>query len=190
MSLNEALMLRRSIREFAKVPVPIETVGQLCWAAQGISSERDGRRTCPSAGALYPLQILIANGEGVFAYQPSRHGLLQTRLDDVRAELQDAALGQECVARAPVCFAITATPGDLAARYGRRAYRYCFLEAGHAAQNLLLQATALGLGAVPVGAFDDEQVSKVLQLSSDTRPVYLVPVGYTPSSAAPQPPFQ
>jgi SagB-type dehydrogenase family enzyme len=127
----------------------------------------------------------VADGAGVFAYQPSRYALQEMLTGDIRAQLQDAALGQESVGVAPVCFVIVAIPKELAARYGDRALRYSLLAAGHAAQNLLLQATALGLGGVPIGAFHDKQVSRLLKLAADVQPVYLVPVGYPRASAFP-----
>ena len=65
------------------------------------------------------------------------------------------------------------------AKYGRtRSPRYIHLEAGHAAQNTLLQAVSLGLGAVPIGAFEDIRVQEVLGLPADHEPLYLIPIGH------------
>jgi nitroreductase len=75
-------------------------------------------------------------------------------------------------------FVIAAVPARTAGTYGgTRGRRYVCLEAGHAAQNLLLQATARGLGAVPIGAFDDARVRRALDLPTDHEVLYLIPVG-------------
>ena len=176
MSVEEALARRRSIREFRPDALDDATVGQLLWAAQGITDPA-GHRTAPSAGALYPLELYVASARGVHWYRPEIHGLELVGRADRRPDLGLAALGQEVVASAPLIIVITAVLERTAARYGDRAERYVALEAGHAAQDVLLQATALGLGAVPVGAFDDSTVRRVLELPGDRLPLYLIPVG-------------
>jgi SagB-type dehydrogenase family enzyme len=98
--------------------------------------------------------------------------------EDLRGALAAAALGQSQVADAPVVFVIAAVVARTAEKYGDRAERYVQLEAGHACQNLLLEVVALGLAAVPTGAFSDEGVRGVLGLPKDEAPLYLVPVGY------------
>jgi SagB-type dehydrogenase family enzyme len=177
-SLADVLRARRSCREFTTQPLTSQEVAQLCWAAQGITDHASGYRTAPSAGALYPLALLVVDESGVYEYCSGTHELNQCLRGDVRKALQAAALDQACVGNAPVCLAIAMDIALMAERYGRRAERYCLLEAGHAAQNVLLQATAMGLGAVPVGAFSDERVADVLELSSRLRAVYLLPVGH------------
>jgi SagB-type dehydrogenase family enzyme len=153
-------------------------LGQLLWAIQGISGER-GFRTAPSAGALYPLEVYVATEEGLFQYQPEGHQLLPLDQDDVRTALYQAALRQEAVRQAPAVFVVTAIYERTAQKYGaERSPRYVHLEAGHAAQNLLLQAVALGLGAVPIGAFEDKRVQEVLAIPEDHQPLYLIPVGH------------
>ena len=97
---------------------------------------------------------------------------------DRRRELQSAAFGQGAVGRAPAVFVFAAVYARTSVKYGDRATRYVDIETGHACQNLLLQATALGLVGVPVGAFVDERVAEVLRLENNTMPLYLVPVGY------------
>jgi len=177
MSLEEALAGRRSIRSFKPDALSRRQIAQLCWAAQGISEPARGYRTCPSAGALYPLELYVVTAEGVDHYLPARHALVRHRDGDVRRELQGAALGQPFVGAAPATFVITAVAARTEGKYGRRAERYVLMEVGHAGQNLLLQAVALNLGAVPVGAFHDEQVAKALQLPKEHVPLYLIPVG-------------
>lgn len=176
-SFEEALAKRRSIRSFRSTKLNWEELGQLLWAAQGITEKSEGLRTAPSAGALYPLEMYVILDEGVYQYQPRDHQLLRKLESNVRNALSRAALGQECVQRAPAVFAIAGVFERTARKYGERTARYVHLEAGHAAQNLLLQATALGLGAVPVGAFHDEQVEKVLKLPNGEKALYLIPVG-------------
>jgi SagB-type dehydrogenase family enzyme len=115
---------------------------------------------------------------GVYEYEPGRHALHPTLASDLRAKLQAAALDQPCVGEAPLCLVISIDVGRTASKYGGRAERYCLLEAGHVAQNVLLQATALGLAGVPVGAFEDQRIAALLELPPNLRPVYLVPLGY------------
>jgi SagB-type dehydrogenase family enzyme len=178
MSLEEALTQRRSIREFSDTPLTLAEMGQLLWAAQGITHER-GFRTAPSAGGLYPLEVYVATADGVFRYDPHGHRLLVLSADDARFALYDAALQQEALHQAPAIFVVTAVYERTAKKYGgERSPRYVHLEAGHAAQNLLLEAVALGLGAVPIGAFEDERIQEVLAIPADHKPLYLIPVGH------------
>jgi SagB-type dehydrogenase family enzyme len=175
-SLEEALRRRRSVRSFAESSLTVRQISQLLWAAQGVTSP-EGFRTAPSAGALYPLEVYLVTSQQVARYEPARHRLIPHLAGDQRPPLARAALGQEAVARAPALFVIAAVPSRTAAKYGSRAERYVALEAGHAAQNLLLEATALGLAGVPVGAFDDSAVAGALHLPSNQEPLYLLPVG-------------
>jgi len=177
MPLVEALDRRRSVRTFAATALDDRELGQLLWAAQGATG--DGRRTAPSAGATYPLEVLVATARGLFRYLPGEHALRLVDLSDLRPALADAAGQQEFVATAPAVMIITAVTERTAARYGaERARRYVVLEAGHAAQSVLLAATALGLGSVPVGAFDDRQLARLLGLAAGEEPLYMLPVGH------------
>lgn len=182
MSLEEAIEIRRSVRRFKSVPLSLEQVGQLLWSCQGITS-KDGGRTAPSAGALYPLFVwLIAAqvtgvNQGIYGYQPEPGRLSLHRAGDFSSALAAAALDQEWVAAAPAVLALTAVVSRTAVKYGPRAERYVFIEVGHAAQNVYLQAQSLGLGTVIVGAFDDAEVAEVLSLPRDHAPMALLPVG-------------
>lgn len=177
-SLEQTLAQRRSVRAFEDTALTTAELGQLLWAAQGISHER-GYRTAPSAGALYPLEIYVATADGVFHYLPDGHRWQSHGPGDARQALYEVALRQAPVRQAPAVFIITAVYERTAAKYGgQRGPRYVHLEAGHAAQNLLLQAAALELGAVPIGAFDDEGVQDALGLPADHQPLYLIPVGH------------
>lgn len=183
MPLERALAARRSVRRFSPAPLTMAQVSQLLWAAQGITGP-DERRTAPSAGALYGLEVSVVLPQGIYRYDPGGHRLVRTVPRDVRRGLHDAALSQEPVLEAPAVIVIATVPSVIAAKYGReRAARYALLEAGHAAQNVLLEAVALGLGAVPIGAFRDRGVREVLGLSPGREPVYLIPVGKPSTSA-------
>jgi SagB-type dehydrogenase family enzyme len=177
LSVEEAIAGRRSVRSYAPQGLTDEELSQLLWAAQGITERRQGLRAAPSAGATYPLETYVVTAEGVFHYEPAGHALRATRAGDVRTKLAAAALGQEFVRRAPVTIVLAAVPERTTRRYGRRGLTYVHMEAGHAAQNMHLQAVALGLGSVPVGAFDDDAVTEVLGLPPAQIPLYLIPVG-------------
>jgi SagB-type dehydrogenase family enzyme len=177
MSVEEALATRRSVREYSGEALTTAEIGRLLWAAQGVTSF-DGRRTAPSAGATYPLELLAATPDGVYRYVPADHGLRAVLSGDVRGDLARAAAEQAFVGEAPLLIVVAAVPARTEARYGDRAERYIALEAGHAAQNVLLEAVALGLGAVPVGSFDDAAVSRIVGLAPDEAPLYLLPVGH------------
>jgi SagB-type dehydrogenase family enzyme len=180
--LEALLSQRRSMREFDHQPLALADVGQLAWAAQGVT-HRYGWRTAPSAGALYPLELYLVAGRvdgmepGVYRYRPQAHSLEMTGDDDCRAALARAALGQSWLADAAAIFVFTAVYERTARKYGGRAERYVHMEVGHAGQNLFLQAEARGLGTVVVGAFDDAAVAQVLGLPADHRPLSLMPVG-------------
>jgi len=178
MSLEEAIAGRRSVRAFTDQPLTLEDLSQLCWAGQGITDPRRGFRASPSAGALYPIELYLVTAQGADHYQPSGHELERHLAGDLRQPLQQAALDQGSIGDAAACVVITAVVERTARKYGDRAERYCFVEAGHVAQNILLQATALHLAGVPVGAFEDEKVAAVLKLPKDHRVLYLLAIGY------------
>jgi SagB-type dehydrogenase family enzyme len=176
--LVEALAKRRSIRDFTEKRLSMDQLAELCWAALGITDKARALRTAPSAGVVYPMRLFVADADGMYEYLAEDHSLQHYQHGDQRPELQAAALDQRCVGAAPACFVIAFDDALMQVEYGSRATRYCLLEAGHIAQNLLLQAVALGLGAVPVGAFDDDRIRRLLSPSRGLRPAYLVPVGY------------
>ena len=177
-SLAMSLASRRSIRSFGSEPLTVAQIGQLLWAAQGITDAGKGLRTAPSSGALYPLETFVVLPEGVYRYNPQHHELSLKIQGDLRHALQKAALGQKVVGEAPAVFVFAAVYERVAVKYKGRATRYVDMEAGHACQNLLLQAAALELGGVPVGAFHDGRIAGLLKLPKEASPLYLVPVGY------------
>ncbi|MHC4115656.1 MAG: SagB/ThcOx family dehydrogenase [Planctomycetota bacterium] len=176
-SLEKAIAARRSRRNFLPKELTLEQIGQLTWAAQGRDT-RSRYRTAPSAGATYPLEVFIVTGDGLFHYLSTKHSLEKLIAQDLRAALASAALGQDFIKAAPLTLVFAAQFNKTTGRYGRRGIRYVFMEAGHAAQNVHLQAEALGLGSVAVGAFDDASIGKVLSLPAYLEPLYMVTVGY------------
>jgi SagB-type dehydrogenase family enzyme len=177
MSLEETLTARRSVRQFTDEELTVEEISQLLWAAQGMTAAWGGR-TAPSAGALYPLEVYVVTADGLYHYLPQGHKAIVESKADLRGELWQAGLNQNAIREAPAVFIVTAVYARTEKKYGERAERYVKLEAGHAAQNLLLQVVALGLGGVPIGAFYDDQVQSALSLPSDHEPLYLIPIGH------------
>ena len=181
-SVEKALQERRSIRQYKIRPISLAELSQLLWAAQGISGS-GGKRTAPSAGALYPLEVYVVAGTvtdlsaGVYSYDPHRHELHRIAEGDARAELCKAALGQSSIRNAAAILVFTAVYERTTGKYGERGIRYVHMEAGHAAQNVSLQAVSLDLGTVVVGAFQDEQVRTVLRLPEHGQPLSIMPVG-------------
>ena len=178
MSVEAAIEQRRSIRQFTDQALTMEQIGQLAWSAQGITDEARGFRASPSAGATYPIELYLVTADGVYHYQPEQHALAVLHDDDRREALAAAALGQGSVRTAPLVMVVAGVYARTATRYGDRAERYVHMEVGHLGQNVHLQAEAMGLGSVPIGAFDDGDVSACLELPGDHAPLYLIPVGH------------
>jgi SagB-type dehydrogenase family enzyme len=183
-SLEQAILHRRSVRSFGQGALTLKELGQLLWAAQGIT-DPSGKRTAPSAGALYPLEVFVVVGDvegvpaGIYQYVPESHTLARALDGDRRQALAQSGLSQEIIRQGAIDIVITAVYARVTGKYGDRGIRYTHLEAGHAAQNVCLQATALGLGTVTIGAFDDAGVKSVLGAADDEEPLYVLPVGRT-----------
>ena len=181
-SIEQALLKRRSVRKYKAEPLTIAEVSQLLWSAQGITNP-NGFRTAPSAGALYPLEVYLVVGEvkglsqGIYKYLPKQHELLKIKDGDVRRELAIAALGQSWVKDAAIDIVFAAVYERVTRKYGKRGIRYVHMEVGHAAQNIYLQAVSLKLGTVVVGAFEDEKVKEILNMSENEQPLYIMPIG-------------
>jgi SagB-type dehydrogenase family enzyme len=181
-STERTLHARRSIREYAPGVLTLTDLSQVLWAAQGVT-DTDGFRTAPSAGALYPLEMYVVAGDvaelpqGIYHYRPRGHTLQRIAGGDIRPALMQAALGQPCIAQAAAVLLVAAVYERTTAKYGTRGTRYVHMEAGHAAQNVYLQAVSLQLGTVAVGAFDDKRIKAVAALREDEQPLYLLPLG-------------
>ena len=181
-SIEEAILHRRSVRQYTKEGITLNDLSQLLWAAQGITSE-EGFRTAPSAGALYPLEVYVVAGgvdglsDGVYRYRAEGHTLQRICDGDLRENLSECALKQTQITDAAVDIVFAAVFNRTTAKYGERGVRYVYIEAGHAAQNVYLQAEALGLGVCAVGAFYEQEVSELLALPDDETPIYILTIG-------------
>ncbi len=177
-SIEETLNKRRSVRDYKKGPLSLEEISQLLWAASGRNLYR---RTAPSAGATYPLEIYLVAGEvdgleaGIYHYSYSSHSLKIVKAQDIRKRLSQAALWQDMIEKAPVSLVISAYYERTTGHYGQRGIRYVHMEVGHVGQNISLQAVAMSLGTVMIGAFDDKQVKEILEIEEE--PLYIIPVG-------------
>lgn len=184
MTLEASIDRRQSIRDFTPQPLSPVQLSQMLWAAQGTSGASRSR-TVPSAGATYPLEIFVVCGNngmerldaGIYRYDTDNHALILHYPGDARLELANAALRQEFIYEAPLDIVICTVYERTMRRYGNRGERYVHFEVGHAGQNIYLQATALGLGTVAIGAFQDEAVREALRLDKQYRPLYIMPVG-------------
>jgi len=176
---------RRSIRHYAPRPLSLGVLSQTLWAAQGITQADGGFRTAPSAGALYPLEVYVVAkkdgveglDEGVYHYVPKGHVLTLVKAGDASAELEAATWGQDIVKKAAATIVITGVLSRTAEKYGRRGTQYVHQESGHVAQNVFLQATALGIGTVVMGAFSEAAVKRVIGAGPGERPLYVQPLG-------------
>lgn len=187
-SLEQTIQRRRTHRKFGTKPLTSGQLAQLLWAAQGITEEYGYKRSAPSAGAMYPMDIYAVVGEksvdrieaGVYHYLPGKHTLSQVSSGDFRNNLARASLHQSWMARAPVNLVITAEYDRINVKYGNRGERYAMIEAGHMGQNIFLQAESLLLRAGIVGAFHDQDVTRTLNIPSAHEPLLIMPVGHGP----------
>jgi SagB-type dehydrogenase family enzyme len=200
LSLEQAIAQRRSVRDYRDAPVTLAEAAQVLWAAQGVTDAAGGLRAAPSAGALYPLEVFLVARRvdglpgGAYRYVPQGHALEplvdQSAAsapgdDPLHERLHRAALSQSAVREAPAVLVIAAVFERTTDNYGERGRDYVIMEAGHAAQNVCLQAVALGLGSVVIGAFDEQEVGRIVGLAADELPLYLVPFGRRRPSSGP-----
>ncbi len=183
-TLEATIRARRSQRNYGGVPLAIGDLGRLLYAAQGVTDAQHELRAAPSAGALYPIEIypvirnVVGLEAGIYHYAVQTHTLERLQLGDLGARITSAGLGQGHLGQASVCFVLSAIFQRTRWKYHERAYRYVLLEAGHIAENICLAATALGLGACPVGAFLDDEMNGLLGLDgADEATIYIVTVG-------------
>ena len=183
--VEQALRRRRSTRQFPDKPVSLEDLSQVLWAAQGVTGAYN-ERTAPSAGSTFPLEMYVVAGNvsdlpaGVYKYEPRAHKLSRISSGDIRAGLAEAAIQQKCVSRCAVAVVLAAVYERTTAEYGERGIQYVHMEIGHVGQNIHLQAAALGLGSVAVGAFEDHAVASLLGLPRNEHPLYIMPLGQLP----------
>ncbi|MFA4668153.1 SagB/ThcOx family dehydrogenase [Pyrococcus kukulkanii] len=181
MSVEEAIAKRRSIRRYRNESLTLQELSQLLWAAQGITEPNRKFRAAPSAGATYPFEVYVVVGKvkdlepGIYHYDPFSHSIKLIKRGDFRRALQKAALNQAWVGSAAIDIVLVAYYERTTKYYGERGRMYVHMEAGHIGQNIYLQATALNLGTVAVGAFYEDQVAEILGV--DGVPLYIFPVG-------------
>ena len=178
LSFEEALVRRRSVREFSTQPLKRSQIGQLAWAGQGVTDAQRGLRTAPSAESLYPMELFIATNEGLFTYRPTEHSLQQTIEQDIRSELARATLTPEPIAAAACSIIIAGSPRKITSRVGDKARTFVAMEAGHIAQNIHLQAVCMGLGSVAIGGLGPTAVRKICRMSRELDPLYVICVGH------------
>lgn len=189
MSVEQAIQNRRSVRHYTNQSLTLQDVSQLMWAAQGITDKAQNLRSVPSGGQVYPLEvyIIVGNGgvtglsEGVYHYNPYNNTLEKTSQSDARSDLSQAANGQAWVKEAPVDIVITGDYNKMVAKYKDETLctRFVNLEAGHAGENIYLEAEARGLVTVALGSFKDDQVHTVLGLPDNENTIYIYPVGHS-----------
>ena len=182
MSVEKAILQRRSVRTYASSPLTIQEISQLLWSAQGITGKR-GFRAAPSAGAVYPVETYVAIrhveglSPGLYKYLPEGHKLMEMIAGDISKELASACLNQPYVYLCSANIILTGNYDKIAMRYGKRGVRYTHIEIGHISENIYLQAEALGLGTVAIGAFSDRELKKILNLPEEEEPLYVMPIG-------------
>jgi SagB-type dehydrogenase family enzyme len=187
MNLHQILRRRRSVRRFTATPLLIADLSYLLWASTGVQRvEKDYEfRTAPSAGALYPIETyLICNrveeiDRGIYHYDIHEHQLEELHLGDFSRQIAMAALGQSMCQTCAVVFIWTAVVSRSKWKYKQRAYRYIYLDAGHIAAHLSLAAIYRNLGSCQIGAFFDDEVDGLLDISGTAEhTVYLSVVGH------------
>jgi SagB-type dehydrogenase family enzyme len=180
-SVERALQERRSVRDYKDEALTLTEISQLLWAAQGITDPQ-GFRTSPSAGALYPLETYLVTRkvetlpQGIYKYQPNGHQLTRITTGDIHSELVANLWGQG-FKKSSILIVFAAVYERTTQKYGDRGIRYVYMEVGHAAQNVYLQAISLGLGTVVIGAFDNAQVKSITKMAAEEQPLYIMPAG-------------
>jgi len=189
LSVEAAMVAKKSVRNFSSSPLTEAQVSQLLWAANG-NVPPDAvtgatTKVIPSAGGLYPLEVYLVTGKdtvgkvpaGVYKYTPESNSLQSVTPGDNRNLLAHAALSQMWMAKAPALIVIGGVFPRTTAKYGNRGLQYIFMEVGSAIQNLFLEAESLGIHAGAVGAFQDAQVSGVLKLPPNVTPLFIMAFG-------------
>lgn len=170
-------MVRRSAREFSADELVVSTIGQLFWAGQGVT-DTAGHRTSPSAGATYPLELYAITEAALMHYLPTGHRVEMRADTRTMSLIADVAFEQGFVGDAAAVLVITGVRARIEAEYGAIAGDLMNRESGHVAQNILLQAEALGLAAVPIDGFEPAEVARLLALPPGEEALYLLPVGH------------
>ncbi len=192
-SVEKALKERRSVRKFADKPITLADVSQLLWAAYGVTMSkpgmpdflRGGLKTAPSAGARYPLELYLVACNvtglpaGIYRYDPANHNLVKLAAGDFRDSLAEACLDQNWLKRAAVSIVYSAVYSRTTGKYGDRGReRYVCMDLGHSGENVYLQSVAIDMGTCAIGAFTDSMLKKLIMMTAEEEPLYVMPVGY------------
>jgi len=184
MSVKQAISERRSVRAFKNEPLTMQELSQLLWSAQGITNKSKGLRAAPSAGALYPCELYIVVGNvadlaaGVYKYVIGKHELVKISDGDKRTELASVSLSQMWIATAPATIVVVGIIERISRKYGKaHAPQYVHIEVGAIAENVYLQGRVLGIGTTFVGAFDDNNLKRLLGAPADEEPFAVLPLG-------------
>ena len=184
--LEKAIAGRMSIRKLSDKPLTLPQLSRLLLSADGLTRRYADYafRSAPSGGALYPIDIYIiaANIDsltsGLYHFQVSDSSLELVKPGDFNDSIHHASNGQAAVGSSALTVVMTARFDRITAKYADRGYRYAYIEAGSICQNIYLQATALGLGTVAVGAFNDDALNKLLEIDGVSEAALLImPVG-------------
>ena len=176
-SLEAAIGNRRSVRSFTNEKLSYETIGQLLWAGQGITDSVSGKRAAPSAGAIFPMELYVVMADGVYRYDPIKNSLLKNNRNDVRTPLSNASYKQQFIKDAPLLIVIAGSPKKIMEKYPNKIKEFMYLEAGHIAQNIHLQAVVTGLASCPVGGFESNKVKQICKMTQGQEAVYIIAVG-------------
>jgi SagB-type dehydrogenase family enzyme len=189
----KAIAARRSTRDYAPAAMTSDELSRLLFLTSGVSADKYGnpRRTAPSSGALYPIEVyaVVHRVEGidpgVYHYAYREHALEQVRAGDFRAQVVEQAIAQEFLGECGVVLFLTMIMQRMRPKYQDRSYRYGLLEAGHLGENAYLAATSMGLGACGVGAFMDDAINEMLGVDGvEEAAVYMLAAGRVPAAAA------
>ncbi len=180
LSFFDLLQERHSCRDFLESAVEAKKLFAICRASYGYQL-----KPVASAGGLFPLSIYFINRidskelpAGVYQYDPKREELWQFNRDFDPETIRYALNDEDCIFGAPCIFFICGDLGRHMKKYSNAGYRYSFLEAGHAVQNMTLAVGELGLGGVEYGGFCDEAVKALLQMPEDVYPLACYATGY------------
>ncbi|MCS7230341.1 MAG: nitroreductase family protein [Candidatus Kryptonium sp.] len=160
MDFFEVLRKRRSVRKFKDEPISED---KLKLIYEAINS-------APSAGNLQAYEVFVVKDK------------------DKLKQLADASLSQEFIAQAPIALVFCANPARSRWRYGSRGEKlYSLQDATIACAYAQLSATALGLGSVWIGAFDEDEVRKIISIGKNLIPIAILPIGYPDEVPEPTP---
>jgi SagB-type dehydrogenase family enzyme len=185
---EEAIARRRSVRAYGSRSLSLDELSRVLFLTSGISADRWGnaRRTAPSSGALYPVEVYAVVHRvdgldpGVYHYAYREHALELVRAGDHRQAVVEQGIGQEFLGQCGMVLFLTQILQRMRPKYQDRSYRYGLLEAGHIGENAYLAATSAGLGACGIGAFMDDQVNGMLGVDGvDEAALYMLAVGHT-----------